>query len=120
VTDLKAEAALGKNPLATKTALKAAEIDLANQSFGALAHEWHASRLGGRPYVSIMPMEWMELVRGLECEGILDADEQSQSVLQRHIRSRTSDRARGQQSSRRRSQIFVSGKGPELRSRFGW
>ncbi|EGH72848.1 tyrosine-type recombinase/integrase [Pseudomonas syringae] len=93
--ELRVEAALGKNPLTTKNSLKAAEIALASHSFGALAREWHASRLGGwdagtakrvmgalerhvlpsfgaRPYVSIMPMEWMELLRGLERQGILE------------------------------------------------
>ncbi|MFO5730261.1 phage integrase central domain-containing protein, partial [Klebsiella pneumoniae] len=61
----------------------------------ALAREWHTSRLSGwdagtakrilgalerhvfpslgkRPYTSIMSMEWMELLRGLERQGILE------------------------------------------------
>lgn len=93
--ELRADAAEGQNPIAAKKARKAADIKAANDTFEALAREWHTSRLGGwdvgtakrvlgalerhvfpslgkRPYVSIMSMEWMELLRGLERQGILE------------------------------------------------
>jgi len=93
--ELRADAAEGKNPIAAKKARKAAEVKAANDTFEALAREWHTSRLGGwdvgtakrvlgalerhvfplvgkRPYVSIMSMEWMDLLRGLERQGILE------------------------------------------------
>ncbi|WET11382.1 tyrosine-type recombinase/integrase [Pseudomonas sp. D3] len=93
--DLRADASEGKNPITSKKARQAAEIDAANDTFEALAREWHTSRLSGwdagtakrilgalerhvfpslgkRPYTSIMSMEWMELLRGLERQGILE------------------------------------------------
>ncbi|MFO3664302.1 tyrosine-type recombinase/integrase, partial [Pseudomonas amygdali] len=93
--ELRADAADGKNPMATKQARKAAEVEAANDTFEALAREWHASRLSGwdagtakrvmgalerhvfpefgkRQYTGILSMEWMELLRGLEKEGILE------------------------------------------------
>ena len=93
--ELRADAAEGKNPIAAKKARKAAVIKATNDTFEALAREWHTSRLGGwdvgtakrvlgalerhvfpslgkRPYVSILSMEWMELLRGLERQGILE------------------------------------------------
>lgn len=93
--DLRADASEGKNPITSKKARQAAEIDAANDTFEALAREWHTSRLAGwdagtakrilgalerhvfpslgkRPYTSIMSMEWMELLRGLERQGILE------------------------------------------------
>lgn len=93
--DLRADASEGKNPITSKKARQAAEIDAANDTFEALAREWHTSRLSGwdagtakrilgalerhvfpslgkRAYTSIMSMEWMELLRGLERQGILE------------------------------------------------
>ncbi len=93
--ELRADASEGKNPIISKKARQAADIDAANDTFEALAREWHTSRLSGwdagtakrilgalerhvfpslgkRPYTSIMPMEWMELLRGLERQGILE------------------------------------------------
>ncbi|MEO8490625.1 tyrosine-type recombinase/integrase [Pseudomonas sp.] len=93
--DLRADASEGKNPITSKKARQVAEIDAANDTFEALAREWHTSRLSGwdagtakrilgalerhvfpslgkRPYTSIMSMEWMELLRGLERQGILE------------------------------------------------
>ena len=93
--ELRADAAEGKNPITAKKARKAAEINAANDTFEALAREWHTSRLAGwdvgtakrvlgalerhvfpslgkRQYASIMSMEWMELLRGLERQGILE------------------------------------------------
>lgn len=93
--DLRADASEGKNPITSKKARQAAEIDAANDTFEVLAREWHTSRLSGwdagtakrilgalerhvfpslgkRPYTSIMSMEWMELLRGLERQGILE------------------------------------------------
>ncbi|PXX56446.1 protein of unknown function [Pseudomonas sp. LAMO17WK12:I10] len=93
--DLRADASEGKNPIISKKARQTADIDAANDTFEALAREWHTSRLSGwdagtakrilgalerhvfsslgkRPYTSIMSMEWMELLRGLERQGILE------------------------------------------------
>lgn len=93
--ELRADASEGKNPIISKKARQAAEIDAANDTFESLAREWHTSRLSGwdagtakrilgalerhvfpslgkRPYTSIMSMEWMELLRGLERQGILE------------------------------------------------
>lgn len=93
--ELRSDAAEGKNPIAAKKARKAAEVAATNETFEALAREWHTSRLAGwdvgtakrvlgalerhvfplvgkRPYVSIMSMEWMELLRGLERQEILE------------------------------------------------
>lgn len=93
--DLRADASEGKNPIISKKARQAADIDAANDTFEALAREWHTSRLTGwdagtakrilgalerhvfptlgkRPYTSIMSMEWMDLLRGLERQGILE------------------------------------------------
>ncbi|KFE51177.1 tyrosine-type recombinase/integrase [Pseudomonas syringae] len=94
-TELRNDAADGKNPIATRQARQIAELNAANDSFEALAREWHTSRLanwdagtakrtlgalerhvfpsfGKRPYNSIMSMEWMELLRGMERLGILE------------------------------------------------
>ena len=93
--ELRADASEGKNPIISKKARQAADIDAANDTFESLAREWHTSRLSGwdagtakrilgalerhvfpslgkRPYTSIMSMEWMELLRGLERQGILE------------------------------------------------
>ena len=93
--ELRADAAQGSNPLATKRARKAAEAEAANNTFEHLAREWYATKrknwtdgtatrtigalelhvfpvFGKRPYVSILPMEWMELLRGLEQKGIIE------------------------------------------------
>ncbi|EPN46755.1 putative phage integrase [Pseudomonas syringae pv. actinidiae ICMP 18807] len=81
--------------MVTKQARKAAEALAANDTFETLAREWHASRIGGwdagtakrimgalerhvfptfgqRRYTGILSMEWMELLRGLEQQGILE------------------------------------------------
>lgn len=105
---LRSDAADGKNPMATKQARRAAELAASNNTFEPLAREWHSSRLnswdtgtakrvlgalehhvfpsfGNRSYTGILSMEWMELLRGMERQGIFDADEPSQSLLQRHL-----------------------------------
>lgn len=94
-TELRNDAAEGKNPLATKQARQAAELESNNSTFEALAREWHASRLkawdagtakrvmgalerhvfptfGKRLYTGILSMEWMGLLRGMEQQGILE------------------------------------------------
>ncbi|MDX1368254.1 tyrosine-type recombinase/integrase [Pseudomonas sp.] len=81
--------------LATKRALKAAEIEAANNTFEHLAREWYATKrktwtegtavrtigalekhvfpvFGKRPYNGILPMEWMEFLRGMEQTGIIE------------------------------------------------
>jgi len=93
--ELRTDAAEGKNPIATKQARKAAEIEAANDTFEAMAREWYASRLsswdagtakrvmgalerhvfptfGKRQYTGILSMEWMGLLRGMEQQGILE------------------------------------------------
>lgn len=94
-TELRADVADGKNPLASKQARKAAELAAANSTFEALAREWFDTRrtnwepgttkriigalelhvfpvFGKRLYTEILPMEWMEFLRGMERKGILD------------------------------------------------
>ncbi len=94
-TELRNDAAEGKNPMATKQARQAAELEANNSTFEALAREWHASRLkawdagtakrvmgalerhvfptfGKRLYAGILSMEWMGLLRGMEQQGILE------------------------------------------------
>ncbi|MBA1316122.1 tyrosine-type recombinase/integrase [Pseudomonas monteilii] len=93
--ELRSDAAEGKNPIATKQARQAAELEANNSTFEALAREWHSSRLkswdtgtakrvlgalerhvfpvfGKRLYTSILSMEWMDLLRGMERQGILE------------------------------------------------
>lgn len=93
--ELRADAAEGKNPIATKQARQAADLAASNNTFESLAREWHTSRLnswdagtakrvmgalerhvfpsfGKRLYTGILSMEWMELLRGLERQGILE------------------------------------------------
>lgn len=93
--DLRADVAEGKNPIASKQARKAAELAAANSTFEALAREWFDTRrtnwepgtakriigalelhvfpvFGKRLYVEILPIEWMEFLRGMERKGILD------------------------------------------------
>ncbi|AZE44685.1 Integrase [Pseudomonas chlororaphis subsp. aureofaciens] len=93
--ELRNDAAEGKNPMATKQARQVAELEASSSTFSALAREWHASRLktwdagtakrvlgalerhvfpafGNRLYTGILSMEWMELLRGMERQGILE------------------------------------------------
>ncbi|MQT30668.1 tyrosine-type recombinase/integrase [Pseudomonas helleri] len=93
--ELRTDAAEGKNPMATKQARKAIEVEASNDTFEVLAREWHASRIsnwdtgtakrvmgalerhvfpvfGKRQYTGILSMEWMDLLRGLETQGILE------------------------------------------------
>ncbi|MFC0708095.1 tyrosine-type recombinase/integrase [Azorhizophilus paspali] len=92
---LRSDSSEGSNPLATKRARKAAEAEAANNTFEHLAREWYATKrktwtegtavrtigalekhvfpvFGKRPYVSILPMEWMELLRSMEQTGIVE------------------------------------------------
>lgn len=94
-SDLRADAAEGKNPIATKQARLAAEQAASNNTFESLAREWHSSRIaswdagtakrimgalerhvfpafGKRSYTGILSMEWMDLLRGLERQGIFE------------------------------------------------
>ena len=93
--DLRGDASLGKNPLTSKQARKAEQLAAADDTFEHLAREWYASRLsnwdagttkrvigalerhvfptlGKRPYIGILSLEWMELLRGMEQQGILE------------------------------------------------
>lgn len=91
--ELRADAADGKNPLASKRARQAAAVEASEQTFEALAREWLASRInhwttgnhsrvrsalekhvfpdmGRRPLEQITPIEWMDLLKGMERQGI--------------------------------------------------
>ncbi|MCY1406268.1 Prophage integrase IntS [compost metagenome] len=93
--ELRADASDGKSPLATKHARQAAEQEAANNTFKALGLEWFNSRrhaweegtakrilgalelhvfpvFGKRPYPGILPMEWMEFLRGMARKRIID------------------------------------------------
>ncbi|ANF84154.1 integrase [Pseudomonas antarctica] len=94
-SELRSDAAEGKNPIVTKQARKAIDQAAANNTFEPLAREWYASRLtnwdagtakriigaldrhvfpvfGKRVYADITPLEWMEFLRGMEQQGILE------------------------------------------------
>lgn len=81
--------------LATQRAQKAAEREAANNTFEHLAREWYANKrkgwsagtatrtigalelhvfpvFGKRPYQGVLPMEWMEFLRGMEQTGIVE------------------------------------------------
>ncbi|MGS0941470.1 tyrosine-type recombinase/integrase [Pseudomonas luteola] len=81
--------------MATKRARKAAEQEATNNTFEHLAREWYVIKrkswtegtavrtigalekhvfpvFGKRPYISILPMEWMELLRSMEKTGIVE------------------------------------------------
>jgi len=93
--ELKADAAEGNNPLTTKRARKLAEAERTGGTFEQLAREWYANKckawtegtatrnlgalvkhvfptFGKRPFSGIEPIEWMELLRGMEQTGILE------------------------------------------------
>lgn len=93
--ELREDAAKGGNPLATKRARKAAEIEATNNTFEHLAREWYAAKrnnwtdgtatrtigalelhvfpvFGKRIYTEILPMEWMDFLRGMEQKGIIE------------------------------------------------
>ncbi|MCE8053185.1 tyrosine-type recombinase/integrase [Halomonas daqingensis] len=92
---LRADAAAGKNPIASKREREQQALEAANSTFEALALEWHAAKrpnwtegtatrvlgtlkknvfpiFGKRSYVSITPMEWLEFLRDLEKTGIIE------------------------------------------------
>jgi len=94
-SELRADAAEGKNPLAAKHARKATDLETSNSTFESLAREWIEIRLTGwapstakrnigalelhvfpvfgkRPYTNILPIEWMEFLRGMEQKGIIE------------------------------------------------
>lgn len=93
--ELKADATDGKNPIVSKQARKEAELEKATDTFEALAREWHTSRinqwdattakrimgalekhvfptLGKQAYNQITSMTWMQLLKGMEQQGILE------------------------------------------------
>ncbi|MFP6847917.1 MAG: tyrosine-type recombinase/integrase [Pseudomonas sp.] len=93
--ELRADAADGVNPLTAKHARKASELAAANSTFEALAREWIEIRrpgwapstatrtigalelhvlpvFGKRLYASILPIEWMEFLRGMEQLDIIE------------------------------------------------
>lgn len=93
--ELRADAADGKNPLTAKHARKASELEAASSTFEALAREWIEIRrlgwadstakrnigalelhvfpiFGKRLYAEILPIEWMEFLKGMERQGIIE------------------------------------------------
>ncbi len=93
--ELRADAADGVNPLTAKHARKASALEAANSNFEALAREWTEIRqpgwadstatrnigalelhvfmvFGQRLYASILPIEWMEFLQGMERLGIIE------------------------------------------------
>jgi integrase len=93
--ELRADAASGKSPLATKHARKTSEQEAANSTFEVLAREWIEIRrpgwadstakrtigalelhvfpvLGQRLYTEILPIEWMKFLQGMEKQGIIE------------------------------------------------
>lgn len=90
--DIRRDIAQGRNPSTAREERKAATL---LPSFERLAREWFEARrsnweegtakriigalelhvfpiMGKRPYAEIQPMEWMELLRGMEQKGIID------------------------------------------------
>lgn len=95
VRELRDSTAKDGSIMATKRARKAAELEAANNTFEHLAREWYAIKcktwtegtavrtigalekhvfpvFGKRPYAGILPMEWMEFLRGMEQTGIVE------------------------------------------------
>ncbi|HHQ2526722.1 TPA: tyrosine-type recombinase/integrase [Pseudomonas aeruginosa] len=93
--ELRSDTAAGKNPLASKKARKASQILAASETFESLAREWIEIRCSGwapstakrtigalerhvfpvfgrRLYKEILPIEWMDLLRGMERQGIIE------------------------------------------------
>lgn len=94
-SELRADAAMGGNPLVTKKARKAADLEAASNTFEKLAREWYLTKrkswtdgtairtlgalelhvfptLGKRLFNEILPMEWMSLLRNMEAKGIIE------------------------------------------------
>ena len=92
---VRSDVSQGNNPQATRKARQAAEDETRRNTFEHLAREWHATKqrtwtrstairvigalelhvfpiMGPRPYNSILPMEWMELLRSMEQTGIIE------------------------------------------------
>lgn len=95
VRELRDDTAKDGSIMATKRAKKAAELEAANNTFEHLAREWYAVKcktwtegtavrtIGAlekhvfpvfdkRPYTGILPMEWMDFLRGMEQTGIVE------------------------------------------------
>lgn len=94
-TKLRDSTAKDGSALATKRAIRVAEIEAANNTFEHLAREWFAIKrktwtegtavrtigalekhvfpvFGKRTYCNILPMEWMDFLRGMEQTGIVE------------------------------------------------
>ncbi len=95
VRELRDSTAKDGSIMATKRAKKAAELEAANNNFEHLAREWYTTKckswtdgtavrtigalekhvfpvFGKRPYTGILPMEWMDFLRGMEQTGIVE------------------------------------------------
>jgi integrase len=95
VRELRDSTAKDGSIMATKRAKKAAELEAANNTFEHLAREWYTTKckswtdgtavrtigalekhvfpvFGKRPYTGILPMEWMDFLRGMEQTGIVE------------------------------------------------
>ena len=94
-TELRKEIANGTDPVASRKARLAAELEAATNTFEALALEWIEIRtpnwapstarrnigalklhvfpvFGSRPYAEITPKQWMDFMQTLERKGILE------------------------------------------------
>jgi integrase len=93
--ELNSDAAKGKNPIISKQVRKAEELVAANSTFEQLAREWIDSKrskwtdgtaernvgalelhvfpvFGKRPFVEILPIEWMVFLKGMQSKGIIE------------------------------------------------
>lgn len=93
--ELRKEVSHGNDPLQMKREQQAAELEAATNTFEKLAREWIEIRtpgwaentrvrtvgalelhvfpvFGKRPFAQILPIEWMEFLRGMEQKGIIE------------------------------------------------
>ncbi|MDH4870531.1 tyrosine-type recombinase/integrase [Pseudomonas sp. BN515] len=93
--ELRKEISHGNDPLLIKREQQAAELEAATNTFEKLAREWIKIRtpgwaenttvrtvgalelhvfpvFGKRPFAQILPIEWMEFLRGMEQKGIIE------------------------------------------------
>ncbi|MFI4919810.1 MAG: tyrosine-type recombinase/integrase [Legionellales bacterium] len=93
--ELNSDSANGKNPSISKQVRKAEEMAAANNTFEQLAREWLDGKMkswvegtatrnkgalelhvfpvfGKRPFIEILPIEWMTLLRNMQSTGIIE------------------------------------------------
>ena len=105
---LREDSSNGKNPLVSKQARRAADLEAANNTFEALAREWFDSRrssweagtarriigalelhafpiFGKRVYTEILPLEWMESCAAWSKKGSLTKWAESEPLAKRSM-----------------------------------